>query len=188
MRFCDGVSRTSKVVFRDLPERGHKLAVGEILDPSGLDVKSEEMPSVELAMPAEKVALLGEFVRTGHFEAETGALFELRPEPLDPFFLEDVFEAGVPAVFPVAEIAVDGDYGLGRVHDLVRGDETDDIGDARVGLGVAVAHAQAAAGQEVVAVKLIAFSDRDKAEAVGEERRCRCSGGMAKAILNLRGR
>ena len=73
------------------------------------------------------------------------------------------------AVGAVAEVAVDGQHGPGDVHDLVAREEAEHIGEARVGLVVAVAAAEATAHREIVADELAALDDGDVAEVVGED-------------------
>ena len=82
---------------------------------------------------------------------------------------DGVFETGVFAVGAVAVVALDEHDLFGDVDDLVYGAETEDIGEARVGLDLVVRHAEAAADGDVEAEEFLAglVGDGDEAEIVG---------------------
>ena len=73
------------------------------------------------------------------------------------------------AVGAVTPIAVDGDDGGADFDDLFAGDETDDVGEARVGGWVAVGGAEATADEQVVADELTVLDDGHVAHVVGED-------------------
>ena len=62
-----------------------------------------------------------------------------------------------------------------------------DIRQARKRLRVAMRHSHAAAGKQIVAEQLVPFGDRDEAKSFVKISTS-FSGGMAKAVLNFRGR
>src|SRR3546814_12274923 len=65
--------------------------------------------------------------------------------------LDVVFQPGVFAVDATAVVALGVDHGLGHGDHLVRRDETDDVGQARIGCRIAMGGAHTAAAADVVA-------------------------------------
>ena len=82
--------------------------------------------------------------------------------------VDGVLEARALALFAVAEVALGDDDGRGDIDQLARGDEADHVADARVGLGVAVGRAHAAADHQVEAGQHAVFENGDEAQVVGE--------------------
>src|SRR5579862_8993136 len=72
------------------------------------------------------------------------------------------------AIGTIAEIAVNRQNRFGHGLKMFRGQEADDVRDAREGLNVSVRHAHAAAGNEVVARELPVLLNDDESEVVGE--------------------
>ncbi len=68
------------------------------------------------------------------------------------------------AIGAVAVVALGGEDRLADLVDLIAGDEAERVGEAREGLLVAVAHAEAAADGDVVAEEFSVLDDRDVAE------------------------
>src|SRR5205807_6205928 len=90
-------------------------------------------------------------------------------EGVKPAVLDGVFEPRVLALGAVAPVALHGDDGLGHRDRVLRPAEAHDVGGARIGLGLAVGHAHAAADRHVEASDLaFLVEDGDVAEVVGE--------------------
>ncbi len=127
------------------------------------------MVAVKLLVPAEQIALFREFERTRRLKFESQPLFDFRAKPVGAFFLQHIFEPGMFAVRAVAKVAVHRHHRLRRRNQLFARDEADDIGQTREGMHVAVAHAHAAAGEQVVTGELSVLLDGHKTQAVGED-------------------
>ena len=101
--------------------------------------------------PAEAVAVVDEGERPRRGEGEPGAAFDFGLEPVQAAIVDRVLQARALAHDAVAEVALRGDHGFGDGDDLVGRDEADHVGQARVGLRIAVGRAHAAADGDVVA-------------------------------------
>ncbi len=145
-----------------------------------------EMPAAVFAFhPTIAVTAVVEQERAGRGQREAGAAFDFGLEPVETAVVDGVLQPPALAHFAVAEIALRGQHGFGHLQHLLRGDESDDVGETRIGVRIAVAGAHAAAHAEVVAHQAPAFDDGDEAEVVGEhvdvvERRHR-EGGLELA-------
>ena len=124
----------------------------------------------------------------GSARLELHPALQLLAEPLDAAVLQDVFQPRVLPVGAVAEIAMDRQHRLGHLHHFLRRQKADDVRQPREGRLVAVAAAHAAAGGQVVAEQLAAASPMAMKPQQLVKMSMSFSGGMAKAILNLRGR
>ncbi len=142
------------------------FAVG---DPAREHMEAEEPATVVLLVPAELVALVLEFKGSCRLKFESGALGEFLAEPVYAAFCDNVFEPGMLAVGAVAEVAMDLEDGFGGLDEAVFGDIAHDIAEPGIGFGVVVAHAEPAAGEEVVTDELAVFLNGDVAKAVGED-------------------
>src|SRR5690606_32119869 len=111
----------------------------------------------------------GEFERPRGRQRDAGALLDLALEPGDAAILDRVLEAGVPAIRAITVVALRGDDGGADRIDLIGRDEANDIGQARERLGIAMAHAEAAADGDVVADQPAVLDDADETEVLRED-------------------
>ena len=103
-------------------------------------------------------------------ELDARALLDLGAERIEPAVLDRVFEPRVLAVRAVAPVALHGDHRLGDLHRIFGAAEAHDVGGARIGVGLAVGHAHAAADGHVPAGDVAGLvRDRDEAEVVRED-------------------
>ena len=154
---------------RDLAQSaqmGDPVAIG---DAPGLDAQGQVPATVVATVPAEAVAVVLEHVLAYRREGEAAAAFDFGAEPVESAILDRVLEAGALAHFAIAEIALRGQHGLGDGEDLIRTDEAEGSGQQRVGFGIAVAGAHAAADRDIEAGQDAVLDDRDEAEIVGED-------------------
>src|SRR5882724_1341213 len=98
-------------------------------------------------MPAEQVALPGEFEWPSGLQLESDPLLDFVAEPVNTALGEHIFQSRVFAVGAVAEIPVDGYHSLGHGFEILRRKKSNHIGHPGERLRVAVRHAQAAASQ-----------------------------------------
>src|SRR5207244_10937742 len=107
-----------------------------------------EMCAAILAFhPAVAVASRGEGEGLGLAELDPAPTLDLGAEGIEPAVLDRVFEPCVLALRAVAPVALHGDNRLGHRNRVLRPAEADNIGGARIGLGLAMGHAHAATGR-----------------------------------------
>ena len=109
-------------------------------------------------------------------------------EPVEAFVFDEILHARLLAVLAVAVVALDFDDGFGDGDDVLAIDVGEGFGEDGAGVGHAVGHAEAAADEEGVSVDGIAFEAWGTKAMSWEYRSTSLCGGMAMAILNLRGR
>ena len=102
-------------------------------------------------------------------ERDAGALVHFILHELHALLGNDVFEARVLAIGAIAEVAMNRQHGFRHVHEFVRREKADDVGEARVRGFVAVTASHAATDGEVVADELVVLHHGDEAEAVREQ-------------------
>jgi hypothetical protein len=95
-------------------------------------------------------------------------LLEPRPHPVHAHVVGHVFQPCPLAVGAVGGVAVEANRRLGGAQQVVRPDEADRGGEARIGVGPVVRHALAAAEMELVAEQGLALEDRDEGDVVGQ--------------------
>jgi hypothetical protein len=144
------------------------------------------------AQPAEAIALRGEFEWRGRLEREPEALGQLGLEPVDATIGNGVLEARVFAIAAIAEVALDTDHGLGHLEPWSGLQETDHVGDARIGLSARRAWRRGPPPttrlnpSSVALLEILVVEDGDESEVLREHvdvvlRR------HHHAVLNLRG-
>ncbi|OQB87268.1 MAG: hypothetical protein BWX86_02765 [Verrucomicrobia bacterium ADurb.Bin122] len=102
-------------------------------------------------MPAKDVALPRKDHRAHGRETQPGALLDFGAEPVHAALGDHVFQPGVFAVGAVAGVPVRLQDRAGDVEDALGRHEAERVGHARVGFGVAMAHAEPATDEDVVA-------------------------------------
>ena len=127
-----------------------------ILDAPAGDRQAQIPAAVALGMPAQMIDHLERRHRAGIFQGMAQLPLHLPLEPVEAALVDRVFQAGVPAVGPVAVVALDGHHGLDRRDQVVRLDEGDEARQPGICLRLVVRHAKTAADREIVAGKPVA--------------------------------
>ena len=159
-----GETEIAGVDLGDFAQAGLRRLFLGIAQAAVLDEKGVMPVAVGAFGPAVAVAGTGEFERARLAELPTETGFEFVFEPVHSAVLDGVFEARVLAVGAVAEIALHGENFFRHFDDFFAGKVTDHVGETRIGLGVAVRHAKAAADGEIVAEEFPVFPDGDETE------------------------
>src|SRR5437867_13131691 len=122
------------------------------------------MITVGLLVPAEQVALLRKAEGPRRRQFDSCALLDFSSEPVQPAFCQDVFQASMFAICAITEVAMNRDDGLGYRLQVIGCYETDYVGQARESLDIAVRHAHAASGEQVVSNQFIALANCDESK------------------------
>ncbi len=153
---------------RDLAQAAEVLQPVAVPDAARQQAQ-RQVPAAVLAFdPAEAVAVVIETKGARRRQRESGAPLHLGFEPAEPAIVDGVFQPRTLAHHAVAEIALRGHHRGRQRNDLVRRDEADHVADARIGLGIAMAGAHAAADADVVAAQFTGFDHGDEAQVLGE--------------------
>ena len=165
------VRREAEIAFvhaGDFAQAGEVRAIGAVLDAARQQPQRQVPAAVVAFNPAEAVAAVVEGEGPRRREREAGAAFHLLREPIQPAVVDRVLQARALAHGAVAKVALGGDHGGGHGDHLVGRDEADDVGQARIGFGIAMGGAHAAADADVVAGQFAAFEHGDEAQVLGE--------------------
>jgi hypothetical protein len=155
----------------DLAQARLEAEPGLVLDAAVLDEHREVVLAVVALGPAEVVDVVDKLERPRRRELLAEALLNLLDKRRQAEPVDRVLQPRVLAVRTVAVVALGEDDGLRNLEALVRGDEADDVGQARVRLGVRVGDAHAAADGDVEADQLLVLvvDDGDEAEVVRKD-------------------
>ena len=105
----------------------------------------------------------------GRSKDDARAFLDLAFEPRNAAILDGVFQTRMLAVRAVAEVTLGGKDGLSNLVDLVGRDEAQNIGQAREGFGISMAHSEPAADSHIVADELAVLDDGDVAKILRED-------------------
>src|SRR5438067_13821579 len=95
--------------------------------------------------PAVAVACRGKSKWSRAVELDVRAPLDLCAEGIELAILDGIFETRMLAVRAIAPVALLGDHRLGNCERILGRAEPHDIGGARLGIGLAMGHAHAAA-------------------------------------------
>ena len=134
------------------------------------------MPAAVVALvPAEFVGVVRECEGMRRLKGDARATRDFELECFQTVIVDGVLQPCALAHRAVAPVALGGDHGFGDRDHLVRRDEADHVGDARIGFGIAVGRAHAAADADVVAEQgavvaaAVVTYDRDEAQILRED-------------------
>ena len=156
------------VDFSDFAQGGFHRPAFLVDNPSAENVQTVEPGAVGAFMPTEGILNRGEMEVAGRTKDNARAFLDLAFEPRNAAILNGVFQTRMLAVCAVAEVTLGGEDGLANFIDLVGSDESQNIGQAREGLGISMAHSETAADRDIVANEFVILDDRDVAEILGK--------------------
>ena len=144
-----------RLVARDRFAQGGSQAHGAfVLDTAAGDRNAEIPAPVALRVPSEMVDDPEPRHRPGLRERPAEIGFERLLDPCRAARIDQVFQSRMLAIGAIAMIALQSHDRLDRREQVVGSDERDRRGQARVGIRIAVRHAEAAAQRQIVAEQL----------------------------------
>ena len=149
---------------RDRPqatEPGRSLVIGNA--PRG-NSEQQVLKPVRTGTPAELIAARGKLEGPRSREREAGAPLHLADEPFEATGVDRVLQPRVLAIAAIAEIALRGHDRFGHREQLLGRHEADHITEARIGSGLAVGGAEAAAYADIEAAQFFAFDDGNESQ------------------------
>jgi len=152
------------VNFSDFAESSFHRPAFLVDDASAKNVQAVEPSAIGALVPTEGILNRGEMEVAGRTKDNARALLDLAFEPHNAAILDGVFQTRMLAVRAVAEVSLGGENDLSNFVDLVGSDEAQNIGQAREGFGISMAHSETATDRDIVADELAVFDDRDVAE------------------------
>ena len=163
-----GGDRVGAEALHHLPHRAAQRDVLRVLDAAGGDGQAEPEPAIALRVPAQQFRDLEARQQAGRRQRLAVIAGEFGAHAVRTIVIDDVFQPRPPPVAAVAMVALEADDGLRGAQQVVRPDEGDGRGQARIGIGPVMRHAQAAADAELIALQHAAFEEGDEAEIVAQ--------------------
>src|SRR5205807_5852066 len=113
-----------------------------VSDAPVLDEQAQERAPALLRVPPEVIGDARDFDVGGRCEPATQQPLDLLAEPVEPLFIQEVLEPGVPPIAAVAVIALHLYYRLRNLHNLPHHRKSEHVGQSgiRVFLAVRLPH------------------------------------------------
>src|SRR5256885_1923063 len=137
-----------------------------VSDAPVLDEQAQERAPALLRVPPKVIGDARDVDVGGRCEPATQQPLDLLAEPVEPLFIQEVLEPGVPPIAAVAVIALNLDDGFANLHSLPEPDESQRVGEPRIGVFLAVRLPHPATYEDVETKELTAFLDYEEAEVV----------------------
>ena len=157
------------VNFGNFPEGGFHRPAFLIDDSSAENVEAIEPSAIGALVPTERILNRCEMEVAGRTKSNARAFLDLAFEPHNAAILDGVFQTRMLAVRAVSEVTLGGEDGLSNLVDLIGRDEAQNIGQAREGFGISMAHSKPAADSHIVADELAVLDDGDVAKILGKD-------------------